>query len=144
MRAVALAVVFTTAVPAFAQDADPPLAERAEPAPPLVKAEPDIIPVLKGKKAPYTGLLVPEGRFSELLQAELELDSANRKLQVQIRFTDSLESMYKTKLQEAAAEPAFYEAPSFNRWLGFTIGIVVTGLVVWGGVEIVKATGNGT
>ena len=106
--------------------------------------EPDIVPVLKLKPAPFTGLLVPEKRFTQLLEAELKLDSTEQKLAAQVRFTDSLETMYKKKLEEAAAGPAWYETPSFNRWLGFTIGIVVTGLVVWGGTEIVKATGNGT
>lgn len=120
-----------------------PTAERTA-AEPEQEAEPDIVPVLKLKPAPFTGLLVPEGRFTKLLEAELKLDTTEQKLQAQIRFTDSLENMYKKKLEEAAQGPEWYEEPSFNRWLGFTIGVVVTGLVVWGGVEIVKATGNGT
>jgi len=147
MRVIAFAVATIMAVPALAQEAGsipPPTAERAEVGPPpSTEAEPGITPVLKDRKAPYTGLLVPEGRFTELLEAELQLDTTKRKLEVQLRFTDSLEDMYKKKLEEAAAPPEWYETPSFNRWLGFTIGIVVTGLVVWGGVEIVKATGNG-
>lgn len=103
----------------------------------------DIVPLLAGRAAPYSGLLVPEARYVEFVEAEINLEASEQRLAAQIRFTNSLESMYRGRLEDATKPLAWYKAPSFNRWVGFGIGIIVTGVVVWGGVEIVKATGNG-
>lgn len=135
MRIVGLIVAMTiVACPVHAEEAPVP----AE------AGEPDVTPVLKATLAPFTGLLVPEQRFTRLLEAELKLESALQKLAAQTKFTESLEEMYKKKLEQAATESEWYETPTFNRWLGFAIGLVVAGLAVWGGVEVVRALGHGT
>lgn len=99
----------------------------------------DIVPVEEGKLVPYTGMLVPEDRFIELLEAEIELEGLKRKYEVEKRFNEAMETMYKKKLEEAVSPPDWYETPTANRWFGFILGIAATGLAVWGGTEMVKA-----
>lgn len=100
---------------------------------------PEITPVKKGEQAPFTGLLVPEARYIELLEAEMERDNLKVKLRLEMKYITDLELFLTTKLKEAAKSPAWYETASFNRWFGFTLGIIVTGAAIWGGVEVVNA-----
>lgn len=95
--------------------------------------------VEKDNPAPFTGLLVPELRFTKLLEAEITAEKLAGELKIQKDLTDNLEQVYNEKLREAVKPLKWYETPAFNRWLGFGIGIVVTGLAVWGGIEIAKA-----
>lgn len=98
-----------------------------------------VVPVEQGQAAPFTGLLVPEGRFTQLLEAELEAQEAKGKLKVQERLTEGLESLYSKKLAQAVEPTPWYKSAEFHRWLGFTLGVAVTCLAVWGGNELVKA-----
>lgn len=102
--------------------------------------EPGVAPLFEGDAAPFTGLLVPEKRFTGLLNAELKLDITERKLVVEQQYSKELDLTYREKLKEATKEQRWYETPSFNRWLGFGIGVVVTVLSIYGGVKIVEAT----
>jgi len=105
--------------------------------------EGDVVPVLKDKPAPFTGLLVPEARFTQLLEAEIKLSEAEARLKAEQRFSVSLEDMYKSKLAEATKPLAWYESASFHHWLGFTIGAAIATLAIYGGSQMVRASGNG-
>lgn len=104
--------------------------------------EPEIVPVKEGAQAPFTGLLVPEGRYTELLEAEVERDRLKVELRLEKQYTGKLEPFLLGKVKDAATVE-WYESPSFNRWFGFTLGVIVTGAAIWGGVEVIKATNNG-
>lgn len=98
-----------------------------------------IVPQKAGETAPFTGLLVPEKRFIQLLDAELQAEKLKRQQNVDKKYILSLEEMYKAQLAKATQPPKWYEKPSANRWFGFTIGVIVTALAVYGGVKIVEA-----
>lgn len=132
MTATALALVPLTA---RAQD--------TEEAPAAEELQLKIAPLMEGSAAPFSGLLVPEERFTELLQAELERDSYKAKYEAQKKHTIAVEDLYSEKLKEAAKPPPWYETPSFNRWLGVILGVAVTGFTLWGATEMVKASGDG-
>lgn len=99
----------------------------------------DVIPLEESNPAPFTGILVPEARFIQLLEAESELVLLRKEHEVQQRFAASMEKMYKKQLSNAVEPSAWYETPVANRWLGFVLGAVATSLAVWGGIEMVKA-----
>jgi len=98
-----------------------------------------VVPAQEGKPAKFTGLLLTEEYFTELLEADLQLDLTKGELRVEKKYSISLETMYKKQLDKALKPTPWYKTPSFNRWLGFSIGVVVTGFAVWGATEIVKA-----
>jgi len=104
-----------------------------------VRADEQVVPVDKNKTAPFTGLLVQENRFTELLGAEIDAKQLAGELQIQKNLTTNLEAVYNEKLREAVKPVPWYERPSFNRWLGFGIGVVVTFLAIWGGAELGKS-----
>jgi hypothetical protein len=99
----------------------------------------DVLVLKQGETAPFAGLLVKEARFNRFLEAELKVEELKGRLDIQERLGLKLESIYTARLEEAVKPIPWYQGPEFNRWLGFFIGAAVTGLVVWGGTEIVKA-----
>ena len=101
-----------------------------------------VVIMKQGEVALFTGLLVPEKRFIESMEAEVAAKKLKMELEVERRFTLNLEKMYKSKLQESTKPVVWHRTTSFNRWFGFTIGVVLTGLAVWGGAEVVKASGK--
>jgi len=98
-----------------------------------------VVPVEEGKAAPFTGLLVPEAKFTKMLEADLVVEDLKGQLKIQQGLTVKLEQVYSARLEEAVKPVAFYQTPEFNRWVGFFLGVAVTGLAIWGGSEIVKA-----
>ena len=96
-----------------------------------------VVPIQENEPAPFTGLLVPECQFAKLLEAQLAAEDFKGKLEVQKNLTADLELIYAKRL-EVAMSPKWYESPLFNRWLGFGIGVVVTGFAIWGGSELSK------
>lgn len=116
---------------------DPPAAPESSQEPP---GEGDVVPLAKGAPAPFLGLLVPEGRFVELLEAENEVRELRAKLAAKERTAELVEQAYLRRLEQATAPPPWYESPTFNRWLGFGLGLAAAGLAVWGSVELVGAT----
>jgi len=105
--------------------------------------EDDVVPVLKDKPAPFSGLLVPEARFTQLIAAEIRVNELEARLKSEQRFSISLEDMYKSKLAEATKPLAWYETASFHHWLGFTIGAALATVAIYGGSRLVVASGNG-
>ena len=98
-----------------------------------------VVPLAKDTPAPFTGLLVPEARFTELLEKEIQADGLAGKLKIQEKLTVDLENIYTKRMGEMAKPLAWYETPEFNRWLGFFIGVGVTAGVVYGGVKMMEA-----
>lgn len=130
MRAWALLLLF--AIPARAY-ADAP----AEAPPQLV------VPLLEGKPAPFQGLLVPELRFTQLLQAETDAKDFKGQLDIERNYSGALDEMYSKKLEEAAKPPPWYDTPSFRTGFGFTLGVLTTMVTVWLGTKVVKAIESG-
>ena len=131
-----LAFVLLASTPAFASEpAAPP--EKVEAAKPIL--EPRIVPLMEGKCAAFTGLLVPEKRYTEFLDSEVTARDLRGKLEIEAKKHDALDSMYREKLKQASEPTPWYEEPSFNRWVGFGIGVAVTALAIYGGSELAKA-----
>lgn len=105
-----------------------------------VRADNKVVPVMEGEKAPFSGLLVPEDRFIQLMGMEIELVALKAKYEAQIRFSVNLEEMYKKQLEFALRPIPWYQTPSVNRWLGWILGVAMTLAAVYGGTEVVKAT----
>lgn len=99
----------------------------------------DVVPLQSGEMTPYSGLLVKEARFATFLNSEILVEDLTGRLSIQTRLTENLEKLYVGRLEEAVQKPRWYESPSFNRWLGFGIGVVVSALAVYGGSKLVKA-----
>jgi len=108
----------------------------------VVRAD-EVTPVQTGKPAPFTGLLVPEDRFVQFLEAEAKLDGAQRELEQQKKYSSDLDAMYRKQLEEAVKPEPWYMDPRLHASIGFIIGVATTTLAVYGGVKIVEATGNG-
>ncbi len=119
--------------PVYGQ-APPDTREPAENSTKLIK------PILKDQLAPFTGLLVPEARFVEMVEAELAVDDLKGKLKIQTNLTTNLESIYVKRMEEMAKPPKWYQTGEFQFWLGFTLGFVATVAATYGAVKIVEAT----
>jgi hypothetical protein len=96
---------------------------------------PDVTFLKKGKPAPHTGLLVLEGRFTRMLKAEGRVAALEGEVQIERNLRDSIETLYRGKLEEAVKPPPWYE----SKWVYFTLGVVVTAAAIYGGAQLVKA-----
>ena len=94
----------------------------------------------EGKPAPYTGLLVKENRFTELVEAEIEVQELTAMLKAQRQLSSTLEHFYLDKLDEAYKPLKWYQTKEFHRWTGFVLGVAVTTAAIWGGAELIKTT----
>lgn len=94
-----------------------------------------VVPVQQDAPAPFAGLLVPEERFVKLLEAERRAQELEVRLKVADETSAAIEQVYQSKLRDAAAV-AWYDSPSFNRWLGIIVGGAVAGMTVWAVVEL--------
>lgn len=95
----------------------------------------DVTFLKKGKPSPHSGLLVREGRFKRMLTAEGKVPALEGELQIERNLRDSIETLYRGKLEEAVKPPPWYE----SKWIYFTLGIVVTAAAIYGGAQLVKA-----
>jgi hypothetical protein len=99
--------------------------------PGLAQDTPDMVPIMQGESAPFTGMLVMESRFIDYIKLQMRVDELEQRLEIQKRLTVNIENLYASRLQETAQQE-WYQTPEFNRWLGFGIGVLVTGLAVYG------------
>lgn len=125
--AVALASAFALALPGAA------LAEEPE-------EGKEVIALEAGRVAPFSGLLVPELRFIELLEAEVKVDSARAKAEAAIQYATEIERIYKDRLRESAAPQPWYKSPEYNLIIGFGLGLIVVSAAVYGGVQLASAS----
>lgn len=153
MKPVAIAVVFVfvLALPGavIAQEAPPgaqippvvasetPVDPKDPEAPRKVSAGPGVVPLKEGAPAPFLGLLVPEARFVELLEAENKARELAARLTAAERTVELVEQIYLTKLEQAAIV-RWYNSPSLNRWLGIVLGAAITAGAVAGAAELTK------
>lgn len=153
MKPVAIAAVFSffLALPGaiWAQEPPPgaqalPVVASETPTEPTVAGTsgdaseaPGVVPLKKGASAPFLGLLVPEARFVELLEAKNKAHELAARLAAADRTAEIVEQVYLTKLEQAAIV-RWYNSPSFNRWLGIFLGTAVTGISVWGASKLTK------
>lgn len=107
---------------------------------PKPKVPRDVVPLIKGKTAPHSGLLVREQRFTEMLKAEVAAEELQGSLEIERRLRDNIESLYNEKLKEAVKPPPWYESLSFNRWTFFLLGVAATAAAIYGGAQLIKAT----
>ena len=96
-------------------------------------------PVLKGRATPFTGLLVGERRFSELLKAEVDVDDLAGKLKIKKWEKEALEAVYKAAMKELVKPTPWYLRPWFNKLVGAVIGAGLVLLSTWIGIKIVEA-----
>jgi hypothetical protein len=99
-----------------------------------------VVPLLREETAPFSGLLVPEERFRELMVKESMADAFQEKLEVERKAYDALEKAYFEALSEANKPKPWYQSPEINRWLGFGAGVMVAALVTLGVVEVYKVS----
>ena len=107
--------------------------------PVAVAAELDTTPVAEGKPAPFTGVLVREQRFIKLLDAELKVPTLEGRLLVEQKFSAGIEAMYKSKLEDAAKPPPWYQTPFFNFMLGIVVGGAIAAGAIAGGAKIAES-----
>jgi hypothetical protein len=96
--------------------------------------------IKKDDPAPFTGLVVKEKRFTELVEAELTATDLRVKLDIQERTSKGIEEVFERRLRQATEPPPWYKTNEFNFWVGFTLGIVVAGAAVYAGVKVVEAS----
>lgn len=109
----------------------------------LVAAEPpdpQVVPLTRNYRAPFTGLLVPEARFIELLEAERWAKELEVRIDAVEQSAGAIEAVYRSKLKDVVAVP-WYDSPSLNRWVGVILGAAVVGGAFWLAVEIQAANG---
>lgn len=99
-----------------------------------------VVPLLKGSEAPFSGLLVPEPRFREMLLAEGEVYAFQDRLASERKAYDDLEKAYLNALDQSSKPKPWYQSAEINRWLGFGGGVLVAALVTFGVVEVYKVT----
>jgi len=97
-----------------------------------------VVPVIKGSEAPFSGLLVPEERFRQLLLSESFSEAFREKLEVERKACNDLEQAYLTALDLASRPKPWHQSPEINRWLGFGAGVMIAALVTFGVVEVYK------
>lgn len=95
--------------------------------------------LIMGEPAIYTGLLVGEKRFSQLMKAELDAEDFRIKLGIERRAAKAIEATYKAAMKELAKPIPWYMKPWFNRILGSVIAAGLVLLSVWVGIKITEA-----
>lgn len=98
----------------------------------------EVVPLTQGQESPFSGLLVPEDRFIELVEAETKVRELELKLKAAEQTSVAIEQVYRRKLEEAVTVP-WYDSPTFNRWLGIVLGGALAGVSVWAVVELQAA-----
>jgi len=135
---VAFLVAFLSVAPAVL--ADPPAGVSDDTGAETVSLDPadkpaDVTPLLKGKPAPHSGLLVLEGRFTRMLKAEQRVKTVDGTLEIERKLRADLEALYTRKLEEATKPEPWYK----SGWIYFGLGVLVTVGAIYGGAQLVKA-----
>lgn len=95
--------------------------------------------MLEDQPAPFSGMLVREGRFIEYLQLQFKVAEMEGRLNVQKNLVLEIERIYTEKLEQATRPTRWYESPGTNRIFGFLLGVTVAVAVFFGGAELAKA-----
>lgn len=90
----------------------------------------EVIPLLEGAPAPFSGLLVPEKTFIGYMRQEIRITELTMKLDLRDRLLAEKPVVTKTP-------PTFGVGWSFV--VGMGVGVVVAGVIVYGAVAVLKA-----
>jgi hypothetical protein len=90
-----------------------------------------ITPLKKNTAAPFTGLLVPEARYVELLEAELSAKSLRGTLEAYKIKDQAMEQFIEKRLQRLA-DPPLWEDPKVALAVGLVVGVVATAAATFG------------
>lgn len=105
-----------------------------------IETETPVHAVMKGERAPISGILISDQRFAELIKKEIALKQATfrlTKLQTEYRIMDSV---YQQKLYMTAPRFQWWEEPAFNHALGFASGVILTAVAIWAVNEMEELT----
>lgn len=94
--------------------------------------EKEIVPLLQGKQAPFSGLLVKEDRFGKMVLAEDENRELIVNVGIQSRLIDN-QAVYIGQLEGMVYPPKWYE----TQWAAFVLGIVVAFGAVYVGAKAI-------
>jgi hypothetical protein len=106
----------------------------AEPAPSL-----DLVEVGQDQPAPFAGILMTQEKALAYARLSLDVDEARGRLGVRERLLAEVTEQL-AEAQGAAGEaddPGWWARNGFT--VGFVVGAVATGVLVWGAVEVLKA-----
>lgn len=95
---------------------------------PLLADEPDVAPIMKGQVAPWSGLLVKEGRFASMLKLQLDIEELTAKMKISEKLFDSSVKILQTQLakaQEDLNKRAQPEPWYKSRWFVWCVGLVL-------------------
>jgi hypothetical protein len=95
-----------------------------------------ILAIMEGDPAPFSGILLSEDVFTEYLKLEVELERErlrNQMLQQELEQTQQALMLQlrecqreRDELTMALANPRWIDRPETNRWIGFAGGVLVT------------------
>jgi hypothetical protein len=97
----------------------------------------DVVPLVQGGQAPFSGLLVPEVRFVLFLNAEIAQRDLAFQLTLEKKYSTAIETTYRTALEEARP---WWREPWFIGSICFVAGVAFTALSIWVGIQVVDAT----
>lgn len=104
------------------------------PIPVFAADEPDTAPLMVGKPAPWSGVLVREGRFAKMLKLQVDVEELTVKLQIREKLFNEAVSILQKQLANAQIELNKRAAPDpwyKSHWFIFCLGAVIgAGLVI--------------
>ena len=100
----------------------------------------DVVTMRKGLEAPFSGLLVPEPRFVQFLEAEIRIKELEGELKLERRLRLTQEQIYTDVLKETSKPKTWWNSPGTQRLVGFGAGIVAASLAIYGGAQLAKAS----
>lgn len=110
---------------------------------------PEVVDLEEGLPAPFSGLLLTEARFLVYAGQQVRITELEGRLEIRERLlretADELAEVRarigeETEAAREAAEPGFWSRNSF--WFGAVVGLVATGALVWGAVEVLRSDGG--
>lgn len=134
--------------PAWADPVAAPVEAPAEPASALAPAPdgPEAVPLRLLEPAPFPGVLLGQARFQLYLNQTLVIEELTGLLGVRSRVLEATANQLaetQLRIEEAVEEAQTRSAPGFfsrhGFVIGFCVGIVATGLLVWAAVSVLDA-----
>ena len=123
----------------------------AQPAPPSPQGSPDdgggeaydVAALERGEPAPFSGVLLSEGRFRAAAALKLQVDELVARVAWRDReLADRAERIERLEADLSDARASRYEPGWWERHDGvvlFVVGVAAAGLAVWGATEVLRA-----
>ena len=93
----------------------------------------EAIALKKDESAPFDGILVSSHRIEELIQSEIERDELKIKYETLQKIKKIEQGAYEDALR---SNKKWYKNPQVNRAAGFLLGVLFTGLAVYGAGQL--------